>query len=220
MFKRAYCVIIVMLFAGVTIFCNDDVINEWLAKQPIKVDERVQRFDVVVVNVNNKQIILSGGPTLMHIASAEGRLDVMKWLKEQDVDINTKNRYGWAPMHVAAMSGKLDVMIWLKEQGVDVDDKVNNGRNPMNGAATSGELDVMKLLKDQGTHVIVKDNDSMQMQLARTSGNYGSTPMYCVARGGQLEVMKWLKDQGADIPCLPETHNYTTSLISYKSLEN
>ena len=156
-----------------------EAINEWLANQPIKADEKTTS------NIRTKTNVWAySGSTLMHFAAAEeGRIDVMKWLKEQGLDINARCNTGETPMHRAAQRGRLESMKWLYEQGADIKAKASNGRTPMSWAAWNGHLESMKWLYEQGADIFVKDH-------------YGWTLMFYASNNGHLTAMKWLKEQG------------------------
>ena len=216
------CVII--LFAFVNVFGSDEFISlrnisdlekkrfsveDWLAKQPVKLGEKTKwsGFDGDG-DFKKGNIPFYSGSTLMHFAAADDRLDVMKWLKEQGEDVNAENNYTETPMYIASIYGNLEIMKWLKDQGADINFKVRGGRTLMHYAADGGHLEVMKWLKDQGAEINVKANgfgwDSI----------YGYTPMHSASVGGHLEVMKWLKEQGADVNDKTSYGNTPMSLAS------
>ena len=74
------------------------------------------------------------GLTPMHWATLGGRIEVMKWLKEQGVDINAKDGNGATFMHAAAFAGRVEAMKWLKEQGADINAENNEGKTPLSVA--------------------------------------------------------------------------------------
>ena len=80
--------------------------------------------------------ILDDDKAMILFAAMEGRVDIMKWLKEEGADVNAKGGDGSTPMHVAAGGGHVDAMKWLKEQGANINAKNNNGETPLSIAQT------------------------------------------------------------------------------------
>ena len=59
--------------------------------------------------------------TAAHFAAEEGRVGVLRALKEKNTKINTSCKYGWTPAHLAAYHGHLHFLEVLLELGC-VDD--------------------------------------------------------------------------------------------------
>ncbi|MCL2646664.1 MAG: ankyrin repeat domain-containing protein [Phycisphaerales bacterium] len=159
------------------------------------------------------------GETLMHMAAAEGRMDVLVWLKARGADVNAKDDFDNTPIWFAASKGHFDVMKWFKEQGADVNAKNRGGLTLMHAAARGGNFDAMKWAKEQGMSLHNKGNLGQTLMLSAASGGnveamkwlkeqgldvntkdqFDETPMYVAAKGGHVEAMKWLKEQGQDV---------------------
>jgi len=162
-----------ILFASTIAICGDDAINEWLAKQPIKVGEKLENDDDFYLK----------GFTLMHIAAIDGRVDVMKWLKEKGEDINAKSdREEFTPLLVSvcnprffamrkesflknihnliARDSNIEAAKWLISQGADINAKSRSKELTLiHIAASFGNIEAMKLLKEQGFDLNVKTDD-------------------------------------------------------------
>ena len=176
---KSRIILCVMLFARVSVFGDDDAINEWLAKQPIKVGEKT----------NDDVVFFGSDLTLMHFAAMDGRIDVIQWLKEKGERINAKcDDNGFTPMHMSAFGPRfiefmrwsndgrytedsmsmpislmprdcnLEAMKWFINQGVDINSKISDGSMIMHFAAYSGNLEAMKFAKDQGVDLNIKNN--------------------------------------------------------------
>jgi len=120
---------------------------------------------------------------LAWFAAAEGRVDVLEWLKECGTDINAKDDTGRTPMFAAASEGKFKVMEWLKAQGADINARDRSGETPMFVAASKGKLEAMKWLRSQGVNI----------------DSNGSRYMVMAAEKGQVASLKWLKTQGVQV---------------------
>lgn len=83
-------------------------------------------------------------------AAKMGRLEEVKLLIEEGVDIRIQDAAGYTPMHWAAYKGHLDVLQYLAEQGADVNDKDLKSNTLLHVAASKGHLDVIKFLTSIG----------------------------------------------------------------------
>ena len=186
MCKRACYAAVVMLFTGAIVFGNDDAIKEWLAKQPIKVGEKIEgkREDAFSAKGDTK------GDTLMHLAAKDGRVDVMKWLKEQGEDINAKNNRERAPIHYAACGHRLfEFPRFFEILEMDIEPEqlsIKLQDIQIHLMARDRNLEAMKWLYEQGADINAKDDDD-------------SPPIHYAVCMGNVETIKWLKEQGADI---------------------
>ncbi|XP_071497345.1 uncharacterized protein [Diadema antillarum] len=86
------------------------------------------------------------GWTPLHCATAAGKLDIVKWLIVNDVNVNMLTPTGYSGMHQAAMNGHKPVMMVLAAMGVDVNCKTVDQQTPLHLAAMSGHLDCCKWL--------------------------------------------------------------------------
>ncbi len=88
-----------------------------------------------------------GGNTALHLASANGFIDVVKYLvNELHCDINAKNKSLSTPLSWAAFNGQKDVVEFLLEKGADFNFKNINGKKPSELAYDSGFYDVSDIL--------------------------------------------------------------------------
>ena len=120
------------------------------------------------------------------LAARGGSVEAMRWLAEQGADVTARGDDGRTLIFESASFGHVEAMKWLKEQGLDINAKNNGGSVPMHSAAMWGRVDAMKWLKEQGVDLDVKNNE-------------GTTPMHLAAIYGEVDAVKWLKEQGADI---------------------
>ena len=85
--------------------------------------------------------------------SEEDRLDIVKYLKEQDTDIKISDEDGVTPLHRSAQYGRLDIVKYLVKQGVDIKVSDKNGSTPIQCAGQQKQWDVVKYLVEQGADI-------------------------------------------------------------------
>jgi ankyrin repeat protein len=137
--------------------------------------------------------------TSLHVATFGGHLEVVKYLIEKGVNVNTRNLWSdktplhWAargkgkpPLHWAACGGNLEMVKYLIEKGTDVNTKNKNETTPLHWAAFGGHFEVVKYLIEKGADVNVKDK-------------YDNTPLHLAAMEGHLEIVKYLIEKGVDV---------------------
>ena len=95
----------------------------------------------------NVNLVDFGGNTALHLASANGFIDVVKYLVDElHCDINPKNKSLSTPLSWAAFNGQKSVVEFLLEKGADFNCKNINGKKPSELAYDSGFYDVSDIL--------------------------------------------------------------------------
>ena len=95
----------------------------------------------------NVNLVDFGGNTALHLASANGFIDVVKYLvNELHCDINAKNKSLSTHLSWAAFNGQKNVVEFLLEKGADFNCKNINGKKPSELAYDSGFYDVSDIL--------------------------------------------------------------------------
>ena len=95
----------------------------------------------------NVNLVDFGGNTALHLASANGFIDVVKYLvNDLHCDINPKNKSQSTPLSWAAFNGQKAVVEFLLEKGADFDTKNVNGKKPSELAYDSGFYDISDIL--------------------------------------------------------------------------
>ena len=91
----------------------------------------------------------------IHVSAAFGRLDLLRWLHEENnVCITTPSSDGYQALHIAAAYGHLDVVKYLHSKGASLSDIDGNGGLPIHSAAFHGHLNCLKwLVKMQGVAI-------------------------------------------------------------------
>ena len=95
----------------------------------------------------NVNLVDFGGNTALHLASANGFIDIVKYLvNDLHCDINPKNKSQSTPLSWAAFNGQKAVVEFLLEKGADFDTKNVNGKKPSELAYDSGFYDISDIL--------------------------------------------------------------------------
>ena len=86
--------------------------------------------------------------TLLHIACMNGdsSLDIVKYLIEQNANVNATNKNGETPLHISASNGFTKLTEELLRRKVDVDVQDSWGRTPLICATMNNQEPVILLL--------------------------------------------------------------------------
>jgi ankyrin repeat protein len=87
-----------------------------------------------------------------------GQLDTLKYLMDNQADINTTFIEGETVLIGSITSAKLDIVVYVIEQGADVNAKNDNGLTALHQAAFYGSLDIVKFLIERNAKIDAKDN--------------------------------------------------------------
>jgi len=137
------------------------------------------------------------GSMLLHLASAFGLVNIVRWLPNHGADANAQPDNGWTPLHLAVGNGYPEVARMLLEHNANVKAR---GEIPLHLAVVFPELrdriDILQLLLDHGADVKARDNE-------------GSTPLHHSAfrkkddwsfsGKGSVEVTRLLLERGASV---------------------
>jgi len=151
-----------------------------------------------------------GGVAVLHIASVEGSIDVVKQLiKHGEVDVNVQDEFGMTPMYDAASWGYYDIIEILAKAGADPDIATVYGATPVHAAASYGYTDTVKALADVGA------------DLNKKGGLDDDTPLIVAAYYGYRDVVKLLLEQGVDVNArdsLGKTALYWARWANYRKI--
>ncbi|CAN6348352.1 unnamed protein product [Urochloa humidicola] len=164
------------------------------------------------------------GRTLLHIAAAEGRLDVCKFLVEASgLHVNSTSAEGETPVLLAAEAegkgnGTRGILRYLLDHSGDPALPDARGSTPLHNAAEYGNCKAVKLLLNKGVPVDPLSHRGTPLHLAAGYGhgqavkillehgadpnsiaNHVNSPLMAACYAQSLECMKLLVEAGADV---------------------
>jgi TonB family protein len=125
-------------------------------------------------------------------AASEGRVDDVRALLDQGLDVNARNEDGWTPLLFAAHRGHTEVVTLLLERVADVNVSNSAGWTPLIAAALSGHTEVVGLLLEHGADPHAKSTRT-------ADGDSALTALIVAARYGYGEIVNALLDGGAEV---------------------
>ena len=126
--------------------------NDNFQSEEISDDEIIDQI-IKILNVGgdlNIKYKVNYGANPLHIASKNGRLDIVKKLINKGADVNANNNVNETPLHDASKNGHLEVVRELIYEGANVNDKNDNNKTPLYLASKNGHLEVVKILVKNG----------------------------------------------------------------------
>lgn len=130
-------------------------------------------------------LVQEGGMNAMHIAAANGKVEIVKLFSDNKTLINAKDKGGTTPLMLAAVNGRKDVCEVLLGIGADPYSVQENDQNVMHFAAAYGHPEIVKMfLTDK--------------KLLDSRNKWGMTPLMLAAMNGQTPVCEILLKGGAD----------------------
>ncbi|CAJ1947980.1 unnamed protein product [Sphenostylis stenocarpa] len=174
------------------------------------VREALERSDPLwrVVNSTDPR-----GQTLLHLAIARGRADIVQLLLEFEADTEAMNHSGMTPLEAAAACNEALIVELLLARRANTERAESAMFGPIHHAARGGHVEVLRLLllkgakvdsltKDANTalHVAVEERrrDCVRLLLANSAradiknAREGDTPLHVAAAAGDESIVKLL----------------------------
>ncbi|MCY4429718.1 MAG: ankyrin repeat domain-containing protein [Rhodospirillales bacterium] len=133
--------------------------------------------------------------TLLHWASVRDAADVVEFLLDRGLDLETEDAEGWTPLDYAAQGDAVRAAQRLLDRGADSGGSRRVDATPLHSAACSGATGNVRLLVERGADLGARDSD-------------GRTPLHVAASSNSIEAARALIDAGADIDDRSRTDTY------------
>mmetsp|Transcript_35568 Transcript_35568/g.36258 ORF Transcript_35568/g.36258 Transcript_35568/m.36258 type:complete len:488 (+) Transcript_35568:209-1672(+) len=157
-----------------------NLINDYCEKNP------QHSFQDVVESFHSE------GKTLLHVAAASGKLNILKYLLDHvenpEILINRKDNDGFTLLINATISESSEMMKYLISQGSSVNDMNNGGTTAAHFAAGDGSTDRLNILHEAGA-----DFNSMSS---------AGTPLHWAAGKQRLDAVRYLIKMKVDLNLL------------------
>ncbi|KAJ8630875.1 hypothetical protein MRB53_024198 [Persea americana] len=161
----------------------------------------------------------SQGQTLLHIAIAASRADLVQLLLEFEPNVEARSRAGRSPLEAAAAAGEALIVELLLAHHASTDRSSSSAWGPLHFAAGAGHLEVMRLLLLKGAdldaptshgrtalHLAVEERRRDCARLLLACGAHvnvhgmddGDTPLHIAAGLGDEHMVKLLLQKGAN----------------------
>lgn len=128
--------------------------------------------------------------TWLHVASAHGNLEIVKYLISSGIKINaTGGTFSTNALERAATKGYLEIVEFLINGGIAIDTSKPE-RSPLFAAIYGGHLEIVKLL--------VKNNIDITIKYSGESMKDMGAYEFAIERG-QLEIAEYLKQKLSEI---------------------
>jgi ankyrin repeat protein len=136
-----------------------------------------------LVNLNS---VDRRGLTAIHAAAQNGQMEIVRYLIQFKVDINTTAKSKETPLISTLSRGHLKVATLLIENGADINVTNHLGQTPLMLAAGNGSIDIVKTLIESGANPNYRDNE-------------GNTALMLALLSGNVDVVIYLIENKADI---------------------
>lgn len=133
--------------------------------------------------------------TALHLAAAEGNVEVCQFLLSKGANVNSLDRSGYTPLECALAEEHGDVINYLRENGGIINEERRDYlTKSMLDSASSGNVAKLKQLLVAGANINDSDYDFR-------------TPLHLAASEGQVEAVEFLLKNDADVNALDRFGN-------------
>lgn len=160
------------------------IVNKTI-RNAIKIGDINEVKHLIDDNPESLHLMTSFG-TWLHVAAKKGHFEIVEYLVQKGIDVNTKGGiFDASSLNLAAGAGHLKIVKYLIEHGAEIDVSLAN-RNPLFGAIYGGHKDVAEFLVEKGIDISIR----------YTGENIKNMDAYEYARQfGQTEIAKYLKQK-------------------------
>jgi ankyrin repeat protein len=124
--------------------------------------------------------------TPLHVASGNGRLEVVRLLLEHRANVNYQDNDGKSALHLASRHPSSDVARLLLDRGANINASSTRGKTALHEASEFGQVAAVELFLERGVNVNVQTKS-------------GRTPLHYAAKKGRLGVSRLLINRHAEV---------------------
>ncbi|MCB1144700.1 MAG: ankyrin repeat domain-containing protein, partial [Leptospiraceae bacterium] len=84
--------------------------------------------------------------TPLIIASGNGKIEIVKFLIQNNADVNSRSTYGDSPLHYASINGHLEIVKILIQNNANINAKNNLDQTSLHASVKGGQLEIVKIL--------------------------------------------------------------------------
>ena len=140
-----------------------------------------------IISIEKYKILTNSGKYLINEFNKKYiNIHIVKYLVENESDINDYNKDGETPLFYACKNGNETLVKYLVERGADINKENKYGYTPLFYACKNGIETLVKYLVEHEAD-INKEN------------KYGNTPLFYACKSGNQALVKYLVEQGANI---------------------
>lgn len=161
-----------------------------LATQQKSFSKVANRYEILIKNGANIEIIDQNEQTPLHIATSKCNVEVTKFLLKNGAYVDARDKNGNTPLILTIDSfndKKSDIISLLIEHGADIEKQNSEGEKPLHRATSNKNYACILSLISHGANI------------NSTNSKNGRTPLHKAAYKGYKECVKMLLDYGADI---------------------
>jgi ankyrin repeat protein len=123
------------------------------------------------------------GETILHLAAAYGRSQIVEFLIKQKLDLEAQNNEGYTPVFVAGLCRNLEVVKLLLAYGANPSHKNNYGETLIHFFVRKNCLDGLKLIDPVKLNIQNKQKE---------------TPLHLAVVNNKVKITKYLLDNKVD----------------------
>lgn len=188
----------ILFFSGIISFSQTNQLEVYLSRNDSNSLEKLFNEGVNIdTAIDNKQSLLS-------LACARGKLQMVKFLLNQGADIEHEASFREKPLYYAAKNDHFKIVKYLVSAGASTDPGFFN-RSPVEAAAQNGNFKMVKYLTEKGFkqyNSVKKATGSDKNEMIKYLIDLGGDPSDAIVRAcenGDLKMVKYLVERGANI---------------------
>ncbi|UYV70654.1 hypothetical protein LAZ67_8000179 [Cordylochernes scorpioides] len=166
--------------------------------RPVELAVRIGHLAIVKALLEHPQRIDvntrgEGEFTLLHIASQEDFIEIVKYLVLKGADVHARNSAGSKPIHIAAREGRLDVVKYFLGLKMSINDFGLASQTMLHYASIAGHLEVVKYLVEMGADINARDESGLDPLQYANIFNHQTLVEYLLKRGATSTKMSFLQ---------------------------